>query len=359
MTVRGGRWRRIASWTGLLVLLLVLAACADNTTQSTVEAGPRPMDALAPEGPIGIEVDALWDNVLWIALAVFVLVQGLIIVSIVRFRERRDDDGTLPKQVHGNPRLEVIWTIIPAVILAAIAVPTVQTIWELADEPEGMLHVEVIGHQWWWEFRYEDYEGLVTANELHIPTGRTVLLEMTSADVIHSFWVPKLAGKQDTVPGRTNTLKIEATEEKEYFGQCAEYCGLSHANMRVRVVAQSPADFEQWAQDQSADYQRPERGTLAAEGERLFLRELGSCVQCHAIRGSDAASTVGPDLTHFASREWFAGAIFVNNDENLAAWLDDPPKMKPMAPGDGMGMPDYDLTAEEIDALVAFLRHLE
>ena len=359
MTVRAGRWRRAGAWALFVAMLLLLGACVDNFDQTPVDAGPRPMDALAPEGRFAVEVDSLWNLVFMIAVAVFVLVQGLIIYSLLRFRERKDDDGTLPKQVHGNPRLEVLWTIIPAVILAVIAVPTVRTIWDLADEPEDMLRVEVIGHQWWWEFRYEDYDGLVTANELHIPTGRTVFLEMTSADVIHSFWIPKLNGKQDTVPGRTNGLKIEAQEQGEYFGQCAEYCGLSHANMRVRVIAQDPAAFEEWAQQQSADYERPERGSLAAAGERLFLRELDTCINCHSIRGSDATATTGPDLTHFASREWFAGAIFENTHENLAQWLDDPPEMKPMAPEDGLGMQDYNLTKKQIDALVAFLMSLE
>ncbi|HEX2029362.1 MAG TPA: cytochrome c oxidase subunit II [Nitriliruptorales bacterium] len=354
----GWRWRAL---TALLpVTTLVVTACATNTAQTTVEQGALPQDALSPVGRFAIQTDELWNLVLWVAIVIFVFVEALIVVAILRFRERPDDGDRLPKQIHGNPRLEAIWTVIPALILAGVAVPTVRVLFDLADEPEGnnVLSVDVIGHQWWWEYQYPQFEGLETANILHIPTDQTVVLKATSDDVIHSFWVPKLAGKQDTVPGRESLIKLYADEPGEYLGQCAEFCGLSHANMRLRVIAHEPADFQRWAQQQARSIRLDRLSGQAARGRDAFVE--GACVGCHSIRGLEGASgTVGPDLTYFSDRGWFAGAIFENTDESLRDWLADPPKMKPMEPGDGRGMPDLNLSDQEIDALVAFLRELK
>lgn len=380
MAVRSRRWshgpRRRAGWSQLLGggLLLAVAlasvACADNVAQTPSDQPGRPQDFLAPVGRFAVELDSLWNLVLALALVIFVLVEALLLFSIFRYRERSDDDPRLPKQVHGNPRLEALWTIIPALLLAVVAVPTVQSLFQLAEEPPDPLRVQVTGHQWWWEFTYPDHPQLKTANILHIPTDRTVFLEMTSADVIHSFWVPKLAGKQDLVPGRTSFVKLETHEPGEYFGQCAEYCGLSHANMRLRVVASPAADFDAWARQQATPQQvTGDGGGLAARGAQLFADR--GCTACHTIRGlPGAAGTVGPDLTYFSDRGWFAGAIFENTDENLRRWLADPPGMKPMQPppppgqqpreGETSvaGMPNLGLTPDEVDALVAFLRTL-
>ncbi|MGH9024349.1 MAG: cytochrome c oxidase subunit II, partial [Acidimicrobiia bacterium] len=297
--------------------------------------------------------------VLWGAAVILALVLAIIVVCVARFRHRPGQPE--PRQIHGNTRLEVAWTIAPALLLAVVAVPTIKTIGDLAEEPGGnALQVRVIGHQWWWEYRYEDLD-LVTANELHIPVGRSVRLslEATSPEyvnspsgVIHSFWVPRLAGKQDVVPGRTTKLTIAANEPGTYLGQCAEFCGLSHANMRLRVIAQAPSDFEAWVRSQQRPASPP-AGQSAAKGLELFVGK-GTCLGCHTVKGEPrAAGIIGPNLTHFMSRGTFAGAIFENNTDQLTKWLDNPSARKP-----GSIMPDLPLTPEEIADLVAYLETL-
>jgi cytochrome c oxidase subunit II len=298
----------------------------------------------------------------------------------VRFRAK-DDDDELPVQVHGNTRLEVVWTVIPALILAAIAVPTVQQIFELDAEPEDAMVVEVIGHRWWWEFRYPDY-GITTANEMVIPVDRNIRLEMTSQDiasstgVIHSFWIPALAGKQDVIPGRITTLNMVAEAPGRYIGMCTEYCGLSHANMRQRAIAVPQSDFDSWVAEQQQGAAVPADGSQEATGRDLFANH---CAACHNIReaaasGPDAfANATGPDLTHLMSRKEFAGAIFDlylredPNDPNsphtdtvdvdlLRAWVEDAPSLKAMRPEQGYSMiPFTNLSDAELDAIVAYL----
>lgn len=348
------KWRRRLGLAAVAGAGLLLAACS------------TPQSALDPQGPFAEKPDTLFRIVLGIAAFVFVFVNGLLIAALVRFRARKDrDDQSLPVQVHGNTRLEILWTLVPALILAGLAVPTVSTIFELDERPEGAMTVEVIGHRWWWEFRYPEQD-IVTANEMVIPAERPIRLEMTAEEegtasdaVIHSFWVPQLAGKQDVVPGRVTTLNLQADQPGRYLGQCAEYCGLSHANMRVRVVAEDEAGWREWVENQQSPPAEPESGTLAAEGKELLLER--SCVACHTISGTDAQGVRGPDLTHFASREEFAGAIFEVNEENLTEWLEDPPAMKPMRPTEepSVGMPDLGLNQDEIEALVAYLLSLE
>jgi cytochrome c oxidase subunit 2 len=361
--------RRWLAWT--LVLGLLMAGCATTDL---------PQSALDPAGPVAASEDQLWDLVFWIAVGVFVIVEGLILAAVFRFRDRGGDD--IPKQVAGNTRLELMWTIIPALILIGIAVPTVRTIFELARDPgDQALPVRVIGKQYWWAFEYQGAEGLgvITANELHIPTGRPIALDMQSLSatqpdpgaaanpqvgqpvsngVIHSFWVPRLAGKQDVVPGHTRRMTIQADEPGTYPGQCAEFCGLSHARMRFQVIAHEPAEFEQWLSEQSQPAGAASGG-LAAEGQELFQSQ--QCITCHAIDGYEAAAgaaanvRIGPNLTHFASRRKFAGGIFdVDDPEQLAAWLRDPQQVKP-----GAQMPNLGLSDEQIDALSAYLYTLE
>lgn len=354
------------------VLALVLAAC-----------GEAPQTALDPQGEYARKPDDLFRYVMWIALVVFLLVQGLIIYAVVRFRQR-PNDPTLPVQVHGNTKLEIFWTLIPALILAGIAVPTVRTVFELADEPDGAVNIEVIGHRWWWEYRYPDHGGFATANELVIPAGVPVHLRMTSQEagssqgaVIHSYWIPALAGKQDVVPGRTTELNLMANEPGKFIGMCTEYCGLSHANMRQYATALTPAEFEEWVEAQNQPAEEPEAGTAAARGRELF-GDLGSarqaCASCHAVQGLSQAQ-VGPDLTHFMSRERFAGAILDTyvreegggpldytdepNEELLAEWLRNPLALKPMQPEAGFGMPNLGLDDDEISDLVAYLLTLK
>ncbi len=318
----------------------------------------QPQNTLRPEGPEAQQLDNLFRPVFWIAVAVFFLVNGLILTIVVRFRSRGDDDGTAPAQVHGNARLEIGWTILPAVLLAVIGFFTVATIFDINRQPEGddVLQVTVVGHQWWWEYQYPD-SGVVTANELHIPVDTPVNVRLISDDVIHSFWPPKLAGKVDVIPGRVNYMTIEASEPKRYAGQCAEYCGLSHANMRLVVVAHEKADFEQWLSEQLEPAESASGGE-AAEGAELFIQR--GCGGCHTVDGLDAAEgRVGPDLTHLQSRETFAGAIFDLNERNLRRWLRDPPAMKPMDPDNIAGMPNLGLSEEDITKLIAYLETLD
>jgi cytochrome c oxidase subunit 2 len=377
MTSRMSARRRVIA---ALPLVLLLSACAKDAPQDTLE----------PEGPIARTIDNLFTPVFWVATAVFVLVQGGALFLAFKFRKRADDDGSIPEQVHGNFKLEIGWTILPAIILAFVSVATVATLFDITDEPEGAMEVEVYGQQWWWSYEYDlDGDGeneIVTANDLVIPAGEPVNLRIKSRDVIHSWWAPKLNGKKDAVPGRTHPLTIESDKAGTFVGQCTEYCGLSHAYMRIRVIALDQPDFDAWVQTQTAEPEAPQ-GALAQEGLEQF-RTL--CSQCHVVRSTDGGnaeefdgtaelvSGVAPDLTHFATRGSFAGAIFdlwqdtdgdgiVQYDEiggelnvpDLEAWLRDPPGRKPMAAGGQRGMPDLGLTEDQIDALVAFLKQLD
>jgi cytochrome c oxidase subunit 2 len=329
-------------WALLPAIGLLLAACAKNA----------PQDSLSPEGPVAQRIDRLFTPVFWIAAAIFFLVEGLLVFAVVHYRARGDHE--MPKQVHGNKRLEIGWTLAPALLLAGVAVPTLLTLVELDRKPVGALEITVTAKQWWWQYQYKD-SGVVTANELHIPTGRPVLLSLVSEDVIHSFWVPKLAGKQDVVPGRTNHLTLSATKPGTYLGQCAEFCALSHANMRLRVIAQAPADFERWVAEQKAPALSP-ADPLAVRGMSEFFG--GQCIQCHTISGltvdgKTAAATFGPNLTHFASRTTFGGATFDRTDQDLHEWLLDPQAAKP-----GNKMVIRRLTEDQIRALIAFLQSL-
>jgi len=227
---------------------LFLASCSSTLPQSSLN--PRSVEAES--------IDKLWDFIFWLGTAVFVIVGGALVYAIVRFRKRPGNEQE-PKQVHGNTRLEIVWSIIPVLILVIIAIPTLTTLFELRSPAEGdFLRVEVIGHQWWWEFQYPDIldengRPLTTANEMHIPAGMTSELTMTSVDVIHSFWVPSLAGKRDVVPGRDTVIKITPDADiagQMVPGQCAEYCGLAHADMRFRVFVDAEDDFDVWAAEQ-------------------------------------------------------------------------------------------------------------
>jgi cytochrome c oxidase subunit 2 len=333
---RAGRLRAL-SVTVAAGLLLV--SCGDQEL---------PQNSLDPKGPVAQQLADLINPVFLVAAVVFVLVQGLVLYSALRFRRRSDDEA--PRQVHGNAKLELTWTVIPAVVLLLVSIATVTTIADINRKAEGadVVSVNVTGHQWWWEFDYPG-RGVVTANELHIPTGRQVALKLTSDDVIHSFWPPKLAGKLDVIPGRDNFMTLEADEPGTYFGQCAEFCGLSHADMRLRVVAHTPEDFEEWVRTNAAAAERPTQGE-AGEGAVLF-RQKG-CASCHTVNGYSAGE-LGPDLTHLQQRKVFAGATFDLNKQNLRVWLRDPPGEKP-----GSLMPNLELSEAEITKLIAYLETL-
>ncbi len=343
------RIRGLGRWAPLAALAMLLSACS-----LTIQDGP--LDSLAPEGPIARDLAHLYWMVFWIAVAVFVLVQGGLVYLLIRFRAR-EGDTTEPKQIHGNAKLEVVWTIIPVLILAAIAVPTVSRVFKYTECAPDAYHVNVIGHQWFFEFFYPD-TGIWTANELVIPTNQEVCLSMESEDVIHNFWIPKLNGKRYVIPGETTTLLMLADKPGEYFGHCAEFCGLSHARMRMRVIAVEPADFAAWQVAQAEPASEPAPGSLEAAGLDYF--NSLACAGCHLIRGVNNSAisnftAIGPELTHFASRGSFAGSTLEAEDPDaLAKWLSDPPTWKP-----GSYMPNLDLSADQIEALVAYLRSLD
>lgn len=280
----------------------------------------------------------------------------------------------LPNQVHGNTPLEITWTIIPAIILIVILFFTFRTQAALSAPPESpnTVNVRVVAHQWWWEFQYPDL-GVVTANELHIPTGAPIAISLESHDVIHSFWVPLLGGKQDAIPGRVNKLWLQADEEGTYFAQCAEFCGVEHALMRFLVFAESPSAFSSWATNErriqgfgSAAIPTPAPGaapSLVQQGATLFAN--GACITCHTVRGTQAAGQVGPELTHFGSRTSIAGNTLQKKDEaagdpdgskmtNVKRWLRNPQAVKP-----GNIMPNLNLSEADIEAIAAYLESLK
>ena len=342
----GGVRRRVLpkSWRGLVlptVLLVLLTGCSSSGL---------PQDALDPEGPFAQKVHDLAMPVFAIAGVVFVVVEGLILYAVMKYRRRSDDES--PVQVHGNVRMELTWTVLPALVLVFVGIFTVLTIRDLDKVPEGpdVVEVTVTGHQWWWEYEYTGLD-ITTANELHIPVGRDVAITLRSADVIHSFWPPKLAGKIDVIPNRDNHMVIKADHAGTYYGQCAEFCGISHANMRLQVVAHEPAEFDEWVEANAAGPEEVGDDPDAVAGQGLF-RSKG-CASCHAVKGF-AAGAVGPDLTHFQQRKVFAGAMFELNEKNLRAWLRDPPAEKP-----GSIMPNLNLTEEEITLLIAYLDTLK
>jgi cytochrome c oxidase subunit 2 len=344
--------RALGRRSGALVLLLIVAVLAVGC------ASNAPQDTLHPAGPNAKEELGLFRLVFWVAVVVFVLVQGLVIVAIVRFRRRDGDDAKEPVQVHGNTRLELGWTIVPALILLVLAIPSVATIFKLARAPkDDPLNVTIVARQFWWEYRYTDKDtGFNTANELHVPTGRSVRIiengTLGNADVIHSWWVPKLSGKTDNIPGRINKVTLKADRPGTYLGQCAEFCGLSHANMRLRVIAERPADFARWvaAQKQPAP-SKPSEDSPAGQGLALFGAK--GCSGCHTVTGYSRGK-VGPDLTHVYSRQTFAGGMFEMNADNLRRWLHNPPGEKP-----GARMPNLNLSPQEITQLIAYLQTLE
>jgi cytochrome c oxidase subunit 2 len=380
--VRSLRLRTLA--LGLL-LVVVAAGCASDA----------PLDTLDPQGPEAQSIDNLLRPVMLIAGLVFLFVELGIVYLVVRFRRRKgDDDSELPSQTHGNLVLELGWTILPAVILAFVAVGTLTTLFDLADEPEDALEIDVVGQQWWWDFQYDvngdgDYD-FRTPNEMVIPAGVPVNLDITSMDVIHSFWIPALNGKRDAVPNRHHPLTLEAYHPGTYWGQCTEFCGLSHANMRIRVIALPQDEYDAWLENQTQPAEAATGDAVA--GEELFS---STCTSCHQVRGlnddyTGAATVSGtaPELTHLMTRSTFAGAIFrlyaqaddeelhdiythlaeegTFNRVQLEAWLRNPPGEKPMyadtATLNGAlprGMPNLELGEEQIDQLVAYLQTLD
>jgi cytochrome c oxidase subunit 2 len=358
---------------GFIALALLAAACSSRDL---------PQSTLDPAGQPAQDQASLFVFVFWMAAAVFVVVEGGILFISIKYRRRgRDPDRVPPPQTHGNTRLEIGWTIAPALVLAIVMVPTISLLWDLARAPgPEAVNVSAIGYQWWWGFEYTDENMQVsygdggpirTTDVLVIPTRRPVYVSVESGggliggenpdfQVIHSFWVPRLAGKQDAVPQRTNHITLFADEPGTYLGQCAEFCGLQHGQMRFRVIVLSQQDWEAWAEAQKLPASEP-ADAAASRGLDIFLNGpasgANSCTACHAVGGVQGAGGIaGPDLTHFAAptHECFAGCIWNTDDrEALAAWLRDPNAVKL-----GSKMPNYHLTDEEVNDLIDYLYSL-
>jgi cytochrome c oxidase subunit 2 len=252
--------------------------------------------------------------------------------------------------VYGSNPMEFAWTIIPVIIVLVLFMVTTRTIWGLqkVERPPDAMPVTVVGHQWWWEFQYPEL-GITTANELHVPASKATYLTLQSADVVHSFWVPRLAGKTDVIPNRNNEMWFGGAEPGVYVGQCAEFCGTQHANMLLRVYVHTDEQWQAWVKQQ----QRPAATVAAAsKGRDVFLKT--ACINCHTVRGTVADGRFGPDLTHLMSRDTLGAGVVVNNAENLKAWLDDPDHDKP-----GVLMPSMKLSDDELEQVVAYLLTLQ
>ena len=311
----------------------------------------RPVRAVLPSPNVRPPADAIGTLSLIvgaIAVLIFIGVEGALVFAIWRYRASRRVAGE-PATFERNRRLEVAWTAAPALILAVIFVLTLGTMAEISGAGVApAMRIAATGHQWWWEF---SYGGVKTANELHIPVDTPIDLDLTSADVIHSFWVPELGPKMDMLPGVTNHLRLFARRVGSYDGQCAEFCGIEHAWMRIRVVVQTQSEFDAWLGGQG----KP-RTTVETDAEKIFLANI--CVSCHTIRGTDAKGTAGPDLTHVGSRATIGAGVLENTDANLVAnmrgWLADPQRYKP-----GALMPSVPLSNADLDALAAYLVSLK
>jgi cytochrome c oxidase subunit 2 len=309
----------------------------------------------APESTPAHSISQLAGFVLAITGAIFVVVAGLLLYAVVRFRRRANDDGTEPAQVYGSGPVEAAWTTVPFLIVLVFTLATARVIHEVQDarKPAGALDVQIIGHQWWWEIRYPKL-GIVTANELHVPVSQAgerlpTFLDLRSADVVHSFWVPRLAGKTDLIPNKINSMWIEPERTGLFVGQCAKYCGTQHAKMLLRVYVDTREDFDRWVKEQR---KLAETKASAASGRLVF--EQTACINCHAVNGTVANGRFGPDLTHLMSRATLGSGALTNSPEGLRAWIKSPDHFKP-----GVLMPAMNLNNADLEKLVAYLTTLK
>lgn len=346
----------------LLFALLVLALlCFTSLAQFTMAATPTPQAqhaALEAAGPQAAHIVDLWRVFVVLCTAVFAAILAALVYVIWR---RPRADASAPADLSAVNRIEprvrrnvAASAIVSSLLLLALVLASVFTERALARlSLTGSVNIEVTGHQWWWTARYLDggpADTFVTANEIHVPVGRPVIVQLKADDVIHSLWIPNLAGKKDLIPGRSATLQFRVDQPGLYRGQCAEFCGFQHALMGLLVIADPPAQYEAWVQAQRAPAAEP-AGATAARGKALF--QSTSCAMCHAIGGTLATAQRAPDLTHLASRQTLAAGTLKNTPQELAAWIADPQKHKP-----GTNMPATPLSKEDLDALVAYLGSL-
>ena len=306
-------------------------------------------NALDPQSPFARAIYDLGIVSTIILGLIFVIVTGGIVYAILRFRARAGEPD--PKQIAGNKKVELIWTVIPFLIVLLLFVLTIQAMNRADPPPATSPDLVVTGHQFWWQADYPA-SGVTTANEIHIPAGKPLCVRLESKDVLHEFWVPKLTRKMTNVPGQPNHIWLQADKPGTYIGQCSEFCGTQHAWMRILVVAEEPARFEQWQQTQLRPAQAP---TNSAEARGLELFRTMTCINCHAINGVPGAnSRVAPDLTHVASRRQLAAGILENTPANMRSWLKNPQHIKP-----GALMPDFFFSNEQLDQLSEYLSTLQ
>lgn len=317
-------------------------------------ASSSPTDIFSPVSTPAQSIFGLSRFVLAIIVAIFVTVFSLLAYTVFKFRERAADDDREPPQVYGSTQIELAWTVIPLLIVLVLFLATVRVIASVqnAAKPHDAIEITVVGHQFWWEFRYPELN-VITANEMHVPVSDPVhptptFLTLLSVDTDHSFWIPRLAGKTDLIPNHPNRMWIDPHETGLYLGQCAQYCGIQHAKMLLRVYVQPRAEFEHWIQEQR------KLGTpteAASQGRVVF--ETSPCLGCHKVVGLAGNGEYGPDLTHLMSRDTIASGVALNTPENLRKWIRDPSSIKP-----GARMPALQLSAKQIDAVVAYLETL-
>ncbi len=341
------------------------------------DGSPQNLSIFDPVSPPAESIHHLSLLVLAITGGIFLVVESVLIYSLLRFRRRGVPGTSEPPQVYGSKPIEIAWTAAPALIVFVLTLVIARTEWEVRVDPNNLppdlrysqpLRVRVVGHQWWWEFNYDSYGeeklGFVTANELHVPASkrsmpnerRPVFLTLLSEDVAHSFWVPRLAGKTDLIPGRTNDMWFETERTGLFVGQCAEYCGTQHANMLLRVYVDPPEEFAHWLGNQKRNA-RESNDAEVQKGKEAFFGQ--SCITCHRVRGTAANGTVGPDLTHLMSRDTLAAGVIANDrgGANLRKWIADPQKIKPGCLMNPFGLSESDL--ERVDLTARYLRSLD
>src|SRR5690242_16183455 len=338
-----------------LLKVLPVVFCLLSTCLAQSATSPSSTNIFAPKSTPGHTIVGLSMFVLVITGLIFVVVAGLLIYAVIKFRRTGSDDGREPAQVYGSNQIETAWTIIPILIVVVLYLATARIIHAIQDAPQPANAVEVtaIGHQFWWEFRYPKL-GIVTANELHIPVSdpahpTPTFLKLLFADTDHSFWVPQLAGKTDLIPNHPNGSWLDPHETGLFLGQCAQYCGTQHAKMLLRAYVDSPEDFNAWVRGQQQPANQDEK---EAAGRHVF--ESTACLNCHAIAGTNGTGRFGPDLTHLMSRRTIASGAAENNVQNLRLWIQNPDSIKP-----GSLMPAMKLSDSDLDALVRYLETLQ
>lgn len=323
----------------------LLAGCGRNDA--------LPHSLFDPRGPVSRMQDGLLLTSLWFAAGIGAVVSVLLLFVVLKFRAKPGGEQKVPEQIHGNTKLEIAWTLIPILILVIMAVPSVRTAFGTSEAMTATsMTVKATGNQWWFAFEYPDYGNFAVGNELVIPVDTAVKMELRSNDVIHSFWIPKLAGKTDMIPNRVNTMWIQSDETGVFYGQCAEFCGTQHAKMRFRVKVLGKDEFAAWTKARQSPAGEPTEA-LAKQGKELLLKQ--DCIGCHAIAGTAAQGKVGPNLSNVGERSTLAAGIMENTPENMKAWIQDPHQFKT-----NVKMPAHpQLKDDELNAIVAYLQGLK